>query len=643
MHDARPRSRLGRLGREDDGQTVVLVGLLMTVLVGAIALSVDASRLYVEHRFLQNAVDAGALACVQAKMSGRTLAESEQVGRDTVAANLAANPLGLSVTVSPTPVYDPSVPSGPNLSEGVLMDASGCRAAVSASVPTLFVQSVNPGIRQFVSKARSFATWYGGGGFLPIVVPRWANPPGPGPAYHDNLKQEGNDSTNCAQGGPDNCPWATLANPGREFALMGQGAKAINQSSFRGNIVLDIRDFQTLVGGQPLHTGYNGVNGNDNPDTLKEFEANWILVGYPGPELCAASALGFQSCAQVAITHGNTAGKYIEYFDKRYQVGDIVMLQVYDGYVKASQSFTMSGVTQINVGTTQTISPGTISVSGSPSFPARVTATIETDPGDPLHPVALGTLDRGTLTPTCSPGIGYACGSGVPNYALSWTGLQTNSAQKGIYALWLRGDADVPYDTMVREQLVVLNVGNQVNTFDTANSTGNVLVDPKGPAASFTVNMRKVASWDNPVTLMIENCPGGQPASPPYQCYFNGDTSLNTWAMVPGGGAGTEVTLTVAYTGGLTNTGHFFRVRASGLDDDGSPVTRLIEMRLDVETAAGGSTEYVDVLGYALFKITDEGPNFIAGRAVSAMRLSPNDFELTTARPIRLASWTYAP
>lgn len=642
MRDAGPRSQLGRLRREDDGQTVVLVGLLMTVLVGATAIAVDVSRLYVEHRFLQNAADAGALACVQAKTAGQTAADAQQAGRDTIATNLAANPLGLSVTVSPTPVYSPSVPVGTNLVEGVLMDASGCRAAVRANVPTLFVQTVNPGIRQFVDTARAFATWHGGG-FLPIVTQRWENPPGPGGGYQDHLKREGNDSANCPQGGPDNCPWATFSSPGGEFTLMGQGAKAINDMSFRGNIVLDIRDFENVVGGQPVHTGYNGVNGNDNPNTLKEFEANWILVGYPGPGLCAVNALDFQPCAQVAITDGNTAGKYIEYFDKRYQVGDVVMLQMYDGYVKEIQSFTMSGVTLINVGTTQTISPGTISVSGSPSFPAPVTVTIESDAGDPLHPVTLGTLDRGTLTPTCNPDIGYACGSGMPNYSLSWTGFQTNLAQKGIYALWLRGDAGLPYDTMVREQAVVLNVGNQVNDFDTANSTGNVLVDPKGPAANFTVNLRGVASWDNPVTLAIENCPGGQPTSPPYQCYFNGDTSLNAWAMVPGAGAGTNVTLTVGYTAGLTNTAHAFKVRASGLDDDGSPVTRLIEMRLDVETVAGGATQYVDVLGYALFRITAEYSNHIDGRAVSGMTLNPNDLEVATAKPIRLAHWSYAP
>lgn len=52
------KSRLG----EDRGAIAVLVGLLMVVLMGFAAISIDVGRLYVERRQLQNGADAAALA-----------------------------------------------------------------------------------------------------------------------------------------------------------------------------------------------------------------------------------------------------------------------------------------------------------------------------------------------------------------------------------------------------------------------------------------------------------------------------------------------------------------------------------------------------------------------------------------------------
>src|SRR5678815_1039291 len=52
-----------RFARDDAGQTVVLVALMFTVLMGFAALGIDVGRFYSERRYVQDAVDAAALAC----------------------------------------------------------------------------------------------------------------------------------------------------------------------------------------------------------------------------------------------------------------------------------------------------------------------------------------------------------------------------------------------------------------------------------------------------------------------------------------------------------------------------------------------------------------------------------------------------
>src|SRR6185436_19895780 len=59
-----------RFAREDAGQTVVLVALMFTVLMGFAALGIDVGRFYSERRYIQDAVDSAALACAYKYASG---------------------------------------------------------------------------------------------------------------------------------------------------------------------------------------------------------------------------------------------------------------------------------------------------------------------------------------------------------------------------------------------------------------------------------------------------------------------------------------------------------------------------------------------------------------------------------------------
>src|SRR5690606_28848762 len=72
---------------------------------------------------------------------------------------------------------------------------------------------------------------------------------------------------------------------------------------------------------------------------------------------------------------------------------------------------------------------------------------------------------------------------------------------------------------------------------------------------------------------------------------------------------GGSQTVTVTVNGGTLGPGEYpLTIRATGTNAAGQPVTRHIPFMLDVATA-GTSNEYVDVLGFAIFRITSVGSN----------------------------------
>jgi len=65
-----------RFAREDAGQTVVLVALMFTVLMGFAALGIDVGRFYSERRYIQDAVDSAALACAYKYAQGGIVSDA---------------------------------------------------------------------------------------------------------------------------------------------------------------------------------------------------------------------------------------------------------------------------------------------------------------------------------------------------------------------------------------------------------------------------------------------------------------------------------------------------------------------------------------------------------------------------------------
>jgi hypothetical protein len=55
--------------------------------------------------------------------------------------------------------------------------------------------------------------------------------------------------------------------------------------------------------------------------------------------------------------------------------------------------------------------------------------------------------------------------------------------------------------------------------------------------------------------------------------------------------------------------------------------------------AAQGPSEYVDVIGFAVFEITDINSNSFSGRAITGIYANPDDLALRTAQRPRLIPW----
>src|SRR6266511_5728064 len=148
-------TEVGRVfARDDAGQTVVLVALMFTVLIGFAALGIDIGRFYAERRYIQDAVDASALACARDYSRTGNVVSAWNAGfvllRDR---NLLANPLGmdLSNTIPPqgSEVYDGNVVEVHNLNSGILPTKSsgvGCRVAITVDVPTVLIKIVSPNL-----------------------------------------------------------------------------------------------------------------------------------------------------------------------------------------------------------------------------------------------------------------------------------------------------------------------------------------------------------------------------------------------------------------------------------------------------------------------------------------------------------------
>ncbi len=638
---------------------------MFTVLMGFAALGIDIGRFYAERRFIQDAVDASALACAKTYSQGGNVVAAWDAGNNLLQdRNLHGNPLGIALTYAArgSEVYDGGVVEVHNLNSGILPTntfGAGCRVAITVDVPTFLIKILSPALNTITMTTRGYAQ--SRTGMLPSVVQRFANPPGPGNGsinqFIDHVMAENQDyqctSTNSAA-----CTIASTTNPGREFVIFGQAAKATNDSSFRGFIGLDIRDFTTVDGsGNLIHEqtspgiAYNLVPSTTTVNTLKDYESAWILEGYPGPDLCVVDyPATFLPCAQIAAINGSSAGIFVEDYFTRFNVGDKLLLQMYDGTVKTVPDFNISSGTLTLPATGSRTS--SVVYTFSPQFAtsgAQVTTTLipdngtmTDDAGTSTNPFLNGCATLSSPEFTVNPTVG-----GQSSYTQTWNAITTNNCDRGIFQAWVRGTSSAPYQSRIHETLVNINVDNQQRDFSLVASDSYASILAPGTQADYVIRVTTASGgatkWtgNNLLTLSWAKCPTTTDASilPPevLVCGIDGNFLSTSVANVD---PGEDHTLNVRTT--LARSGETYRgwVRVTGLDDvTNKRVTHLLEVKLEVGLVAGGVTQYVDVLGYTVFVVTAIDSNDVYGRAITGVYADPNDPALAIGRKIRLIPW----
>ena len=103
---------------------------------------------------------------------------------------------------------------------------------------------------------------------------------------------------------------------------------------------------------------------------------------------------------------------------------------------------------------------------------------------------------------------------------------------------------------------------------------------------------------------------------------------------------GNSTTLTIN-TGTMPTNNYWFTVRATGMNGD-SPsrkVTRLLNLLVRVAPTSASSDQYVDIVGFAVMRITAMDANTISAYAITPSIADPNDPRLLRGQVAKLVPW----
>lgn len=651
----------------EEGQSVVLVALMFTLLMGFAAASVDIGRFYVERRFLQSAVDAAALACARAYVdSGRIVSKGWAAGNDVlVNHNLLGDPLGLSTTITKpadygAEEYDNGIFTPKGLNSGIVpVDTPkvGCRVATTVAVPTYFLKVLSPGFATISMTTRGYARSYGG--MLPIVVNRYKDPPGPSTTFVDYTKQEEYQIANpnvCSSDDPAACPDAAYSPLGctsgclwgPETIIVGSGYNS-SDSDFRGFIALDIRDFTSVDPGtgDPIHKYYNNTSGL-NTNQLKDQESYYVRSKtYPGPQLDAyiPGSSPVQAGLQIATMSGNSTGVVVDDFNSNYLFGDLILGQVFDGQVRTIPDFTIGQLTAISANSPSGPATGpTVRVGANQSFRAdNSTVTLA---------MARDTYNGSSSdTPTQLHDFTFSPNNFIPAGGAGTT-ITINDLQvdggvpTGIYSVVISGTGYNTGGTQLATHVsyVPLNIGGVVRDFS-LNFAGTVSEIAVGdPTAVFSATLSTTSgssAWgSNPVAMALDQgtCSAGQVALMRTGTQYCVTATVNATSNLPDKNSPPTVTTTFQ-TSTLSSGVYTTTMRSRGTNQSGQPVVHVTPLQINVGTTSGGARSYVNVQGYVVFMITSSNSNTIYGRAVSREFDDPDEAGAALGRLVRLYPW----
>ncbi len=632
--------------RSASGQVIVVFALAMTALLTAAGIAVDIGRFYSERRFLQNAADAAALAAAGAIIRGEADAAADALARDVLARNFLADPNGRVPPLPPTtPAYESGHAGDPSyLVHGILVSGGEVRVAVRNTIDYTFGRVV--GLTDDVIGARAKVELMGD--LLPIAVRRFVNSPGPeaGATYPCPDDQtvftdffatadtaclgSDTDASLRSDAGPGAVfdsldPGSDPAGHGPILAILGQGAQPGNGADFRGFIALDIRNFASAGS----RSYYNGVTSGTNPNTLTAMEAGWVATGYPGP-MFPPAILPPDANDQVGIMAGNSTGIVIDEMNARFVPGDEILVAVYPGNVMAIPDFAIAPPSQVSLPTSgATANAGSLKVSRNQAFSGQVTLSMLADTLDPANPGVLGTLtspfaafDPNPVTPSLGGGAN-----------VDIEAMTTSGATPGIYAMWIQGQAGAPYLTTKTEP-VALKIGTVTRDFtitaDASSKDAANVGDPVTFSLTLTNSPNKNTAFGNPVTLSVD-------APTPIGV---GTIAFGSTTVTPTkAGASTSLTIN---TGTMAPGAHVLYVRASGPNGDSTPraVTHLVKLTVNVDPSSGsGTEEYVDIVGFAVMRISGADSNTISAYAITPVIADMNDPRLRRGQAARLVPW----
>ena len=641
------------MGRSEHGQVLVIVALALVVLLGAASFTVDLGRRGAEERYLQNAADAGALAGCNALIDGATDSNALQQARAVAALNLADSPSGSGATIAGPGAeeYAAGYIGNPyQLTNGAALADDSVFVALDAVVATTVGRVLGRDSLNALGRARCSTEAEPA---LPFVIRRYQNPPGPGGGFVDFVATADTSASGAVdpadpRGYGGRTP-ASIAVPGPEFEMYGPGTQATN-SSFRGFIALDVRDFTDATSRQY----YNGATSTMSSNVLKGHHAAYLTDEhpYPGPPFPTVENPP-TGATQVGILNGVSAAHSTDPFDAKYSVGERIMFTLYNGTVMAIPDFAIQPPIEIALPATTT-SPTdgpSFEVSRNSAFSSLVTFALAGDTGAVAtgHPEYDILPDPATTTPTTghmgaaefSPNVFVPAQTGSDVDILDIT---TNDVPEGLYTVWLEGKAGPPY-YQTRRQPVPVRIGDVEREFSLAGSVLDGATETLGGTISLPIRVSTgsgAGAWDDgsgtasPVDLSWE-------AGSLTDCSHNpkplgtGSISFSAPSVTPSTGAGATSTVTIQ-AGSLSSGCYLFRLRAQGVNADGQPVVRIVHVQFTV-AATTGPSEYVDIIGYAVFEITDIESNSFSGRAITGIHADPTSLELRAAQRPRLIPW----
>ncbi|MDP9467331.1 MAG: pilus assembly protein TadG-related protein, partial [Chloroflexota bacterium] len=390
---------------EPRGQVLVVVGLVAAIILGAAGIAVDFGRQNAEQRHVQSAADAGALAACQALVEGGSDVAAADAARSVAELNLEGSPSAATASIAPDNARqyaDGHAGDPAYLTSGIMISSTNVRVAIRSTIDTALARVVGVPTLDTGGRARCQLQ---GGPALPIAARRYESAPGPGGGFVDfaaTAATSGNGQVDplSVLGYNGRTP-ASEAAPGLVFDLYGPGAKASNDSSFRGFVALDVRNFQSTTS----RIYYNGVSPGTNANTLKNMQGDYIISGYPGP-MFPPIAQPADPNDQIAIMNGNDTAMVLGNFSQVYAVGDRITLAVYNGTVMQIPDFAVSPPAAITVASTtpSPVSGPNFSVSRNDAFNSTVTLHLHGD----LNAAAAGqpTFDIVPTPPVSPPAAG---------------------------------------------------------------------------------------------------------------------------------------------------------------------------------------------------------------------------------------------